>query len=156
MTESLRKEGSAYKHALVELGRWCQRVTSNNPNVRSAVYKKLHGSTWLKSPHLRKAAYSVIANNIHAIWIQVVDDFSIQREEYTSEDLLLCVFWVFFTNGRQDHASQLIRSILSEREFMEKLDVMDVQTFMLETVTRAIYILQNKPQSIVSIQIGKG
>jgi hypothetical protein len=92
MTESLRKQGSNFARALATLGGWCVGVTSNNPNVRSDKYKQMLDYMLGSSRHVRKAAKAVLADNIHGIWVQLVDDFSMQREEYTPENVVLCVF----------------------------------------------------------------
>lgn len=95
MTDSLRKQGTAYKRALATFGKWCARVASDNPHVRNDMYSRLYDCICAKPPPVRKAGKIALANNIHAIWMQLVDDFSMQREAYTPKDLELCVIWDF-------------------------------------------------------------
>jgi hypothetical protein len=89
MTDYLRSVGSTFARALSSLGVWCSGVTSENPNVRSDMYKQLVAQIRGISPHLRQAGESVLQANIHGMWIQLVDDFSMQREEYTPKDIIL-------------------------------------------------------------------
>jgi hypothetical protein len=89
MTDYLRSVGSTFARALSSLGVWCSGVTSENPNVRSDMYKQLVAQIRGISPHLRQARESVLQANIHGMWIQLVDDFSMQREECTPKDIIL-------------------------------------------------------------------
>lgn len=89
MTDYLRSVGSTFARALSSMGVWCSGVTSQNPNIRSDMYKHLVAQIRGISPHLRQAGESVLQTNIHGMWIQLVDDFSMQREEYTSKDIIL-------------------------------------------------------------------
>ena len=89
MTEDIRRAGSGFARVLSGLGMWCTGVTSENPNVRSDMYKQIVAQIRATSAHLRQAGESVLQANIHGIWVQLVDDFSIQREEYTSRDMIL-------------------------------------------------------------------
>ena len=61
----------------------------------------------------------------------------------------------FFVNGRKENAALLIGNIFGDKMFLERLDPMDVQTFLLETVTRACYYLQTKPPMNVGTHIDK-
>jgi hypothetical protein len=89
MTEDLRRTGSTFSRALSTLGTWCTGVTSNNPNIRSDMYKQLVAQIRGNSRHLRQAAESMLQGNVHGMWVQLVDDFSMQREEYTATDIIL-------------------------------------------------------------------
>jgi hypothetical protein len=89
MTEYLRRTGSAFSRALSALGVWCTGVTSDNPNIRSDMYKQLVSQIRGTSPHLRQAAESILQANVHGMWVQLVDDFSMKREEYTTKDIIL-------------------------------------------------------------------
>ena len=89
MTEDLRRTGSAFSRALSTLGVWCTGVTSDNPNIRSDMYKQLVAQIRGISPHLRQAAESILQANVHGMWVQLVDDFSIKREEHTAQDIIL-------------------------------------------------------------------
>ena len=91
MTEHLRRTGSAFSHALSALGILCTGVTSDNPNIRSDMYKQLVAQIRGISPHLRQAAESILQANVHGMWVQLVDDFSMQREQYTANDLILYI-----------------------------------------------------------------
>jgi hypothetical protein len=89
MTEQVRKTGSTFSCALSTLGVWCAGVTSDNPNIRSDMYKQLVAQIRGTSPHLRQAAESILQANVHGIWVQLVDDFGMQRREYTATNLIL-------------------------------------------------------------------
>ena len=89
MTEYVRRTGSAFSRALSALGVWCTGVTSDNPNIRSDMYKQLVSQIRGTSPHLRQAAESILQANVHGMWVQLVDDFSMKREEYTTKDIIL-------------------------------------------------------------------
>jgi len=68
---------------------WCCGVTSDNPNVRSDMYKQLVAEIRGMSSQLRRVGESVLQANIRGMWIQLVDDFSMQREECTPKDIIL-------------------------------------------------------------------
>jgi hypothetical protein len=91
MTEYLRRAGSSFARALAALGTYCSGVTSANPNVRSDMYKQLVAQIRGTSPHMRQAGESVLCANVHGMWLQLVEDFSMQREEYTPENIVLYV-----------------------------------------------------------------
>lgn len=150
MTDYLRSVGSSFARALAALGVWCTGVTSENPNVRSDMYKQLVAQIRGTSPHLRHAGESILQTNVHGMWMQLVDDFSMQREEYTPKDIILYVPYFVGVNGRYENAAQLIGIVLSNHRFLERLDVVDLQTFILETVTRVDHHLQNKSSLQVS------
>jgi hypothetical protein len=92
MAGYLRSVGGTFARALSALGVWCTGVTSDNPNIRSDMYKQLVAQVRGISPHLRQAGESVLQANIHGMWVQLVDDFSINREEYTPSDMILYSF----------------------------------------------------------------
>ena len=89
MSGYLRIAGSAFARALGALGAWCTGVTSSNPNIRSDMYKQLVAQIRGTSPHLRRAGESVLQANVHGMWMQLVDDFTIHREEYSQNDIAL-------------------------------------------------------------------
>lgn len=89
MTECFRRAGSAFARVLSALGAWCSGVTSDNPNIRSDMYKQLVAQIRGTSPYLRQAGESVLQNNVHGMWLQLVDDFGMKREHYTTKDLIL-------------------------------------------------------------------
>jgi hypothetical protein len=89
MTAYIRRAGTSFARALSALGTWCAGVTSENPNVRSDMYKQLVAQIRGVSPHLRQAGESVLCANAHGMWVQLVEDFSIQREQYTPQDIEL-------------------------------------------------------------------
>jgi hypothetical protein len=89
MTDYLRRAGSSFARALSALGTWCTGVTSDNPNIRSDMYRQLVAQIRGFSPHLRQAGETLLQGNVQGMWFQLVDDFSMQREEYASKDILL-------------------------------------------------------------------
>ena len=93
MTEYLRRAGSTFSRALSALGVWCTGVTSENANIRSDMYKQLVAQIRGTSPHLRHAAESILQAHVHGMWVQLVDDFSMQREEYSPQDMILYVLF---------------------------------------------------------------
>ena len=93
MTEYLRRAGSTFSRALSTLGVWCTGVTSENANIRSDMYKQLVAQIRGTSPHLRQAAESILQAHVHGMWVQLVDDFSMQREEYTPKDMIMYVLF---------------------------------------------------------------
>lgn len=100
MTDYLRRAGSAFARALAALGTYCSGVTSDNPNVRSDMYKQLVAQIRGASPPMRQAGESVLCSNVHGMWLQLVEDFSIQREEYTPENIVLYVLCItLLTSG---------------------------------------------------------
>jgi hypothetical protein len=100
MTDYLRRAGSSFARALAALGTYCSGVTSDNPNVRSDMYKQLVAQIRGASPHMRQAGESVLCSNVHGMWLQLVEDFSIQREEYTPENIALYVLCItLLTSG---------------------------------------------------------
>ena len=145
MTDYLRRAGSSFARALSALGTWCSGITSENPNIRSDMYKQLVAQIRGTSPHLRQAAESVLQNNVHGMWFQLVDDFSMQREEYTERDIVLYnTFILFILTQRFENSAQVIGIILSNHRFLEKLDVLDIQTLILEILIRVDQHLENR------------
>ena len=89
MAKYLREAGNQFARALSLFGEWCTGVTSTNPNVRSDMYKQLVAQTRSTSPHLKHAAEAVLAQSINGMWLQLVDDFTIQRLNYTESNIVL-------------------------------------------------------------------
>jgi hypothetical protein len=89
MTGYIRRAGGEFARALAALGTWCSGVTSPKANVRSDMYRQLVAQIRGTSAHLRHAGESVLQANIHGMWVQLVDDFSIQREDFTPADQIL-------------------------------------------------------------------
>ena len=89
MSGYLRKAGTTFARALNALGAWCTGVTSTNPNVRSDHYKQIVAQIRGSSPLLKEAAESALYQNVHGLWVQLVEDFSIRREEYVPRDNVL-------------------------------------------------------------------
>jgi len=91
MSKYLREAGTQFAKALALFGKWCTGVTSTNPNVRSDMYKQLVAQTRSTSPHLKYAVEGILLQSINGMWIQLVDDFSIQRVKYTDDNIVLYV-----------------------------------------------------------------
>jgi hypothetical protein len=89
MSGYLRTAGSAFARALAALGAWCTGVTSENPNVRGDHYKQIVAQIRGSSTHLKEAAEAALYQNVHGLWMQLVEDFSMRRQEYASADNLL-------------------------------------------------------------------
>jgi hypothetical protein len=89
MNEYLRTAGTTFARGLAQLGKWCSGVTSANPNVRSDMYKQLLAQLRSTSRPLRHATESVLQANLPAMWVQLLEDFSIYRYEYTKKDIIL-------------------------------------------------------------------
>ena len=89
MTSYFKRAGTTFAKALASLGTWASGVVSTNPNVRSDMYKEIVAQIRGMSPHLRAAGESVLCANITGMWLQLVEDFSMQREEYTPQELEL-------------------------------------------------------------------
>jgi hypothetical protein len=154
MAQYLRRAGSGFARALAALGAWCSGVTSDNANIRSDMYKQLVTQIRGTSTHFRRAGETILQDHVHGMWVQLVDDFSIQREECTPNDTILYTFHADVGNSRYENAAQLIGVILSNPRFLEKLDILDVQTLILETVTRVNHHLQNKLPLDVPLSFG--
>lgn len=58
--------------------------------------------------------------------------------------ILYCIFIFDRFDGRYENAAQLIGIVLSNHRFLERLDVLDVQTFILEIVARVDHHLHNQ------------
>jgi len=91
MSNYLREAGTQFAKALALFGKWCTGVTSTNPNVRSDMYKQLVAQTRSTSPHLKNVVDGILLQSINGMWIQLVDDFSIQRVKYTDDNIVLYV-----------------------------------------------------------------
>jgi hypothetical protein len=89
MNDYLRTVGTTLARGLAQFGKWCSGVTSANPNVRSDMYKQLLAHLRSTSQPLRHATESVLQANIPAMWVQLLEDFSICRYEYTKKDVIL-------------------------------------------------------------------
>ena len=89
MSGYLRKAGNTFARALSALGAWCTAVTSENPNVRSDMYKQIVAQIRGSSPHLKQAGEAVLCENVHGMWMQLIEDFSMQREEFMPRDNVL-------------------------------------------------------------------
>lgn len=89
MNDYLRTSGSTFARGLAAFGKWCSGVTSTNPNIRSDMYKQLIAQLRSTSQPLRHATESVLQANIPAMWVQLLEDFSIHRYEYTKKDVVL-------------------------------------------------------------------
>jgi hypothetical protein len=89
MTDYFKRAGSTFARALASLGTWASGVTSSNPNVRSDMYREIVARIRGTSAHLRHAGESVLYSNILGMWGQLVEDFSMQREDYTPGDIEL-------------------------------------------------------------------
>jgi hypothetical protein len=89
MTEYLRSVGKAFGQALHAFGVWCTGVTSKNPNVRCDMYKQLIAQIRGSSLQMQMAAWTVLQNHVHGIWVQLLDDFSMLREEYSENEFHL-------------------------------------------------------------------
>jgi len=89
MNDYVRTAGSTFARGLAAFGKWCSGVTSANPNVRSDMYKQLLAQLRNTSQPLRHATESVLQANLPAMWVQVLEDFSIHRYEYTKQDIIL-------------------------------------------------------------------
>jgi hypothetical protein len=125
MSEYFKRAGTTFARALASLGTWASGVTSQNPNVRSDMYKHLVDQIRSSSPPLRQAGESVLYQHIAGLWTRLVEDFSVQREEWSTGDLVL-----------YKHAAQVIGIILTNHRYLEKLEILDVQILMLEIVGR--------------------
>ena len=125
MSEYFKRAGTTFARALASLGTWASGVTSHNPNVRSDMYKHLVAQIRGGSAHLRHAGESVLYQHIAGLWIRLVEDFSVQREEWSIGDLVL-----------YNHAAQVIGIILTNHRFLEKVEVLDVQSLVLEILGR--------------------
>jgi hypothetical protein len=125
MSEYFKRAGTTFARALASLGTWASGVTSHNPNVRSDMYKHLIAQIRGTSAPLRHAGESVLYQHIAGLWIRLVEDFSVQREEWSIGDLVL-----------YNHAAQVIGIILTNHRFLEKLEVLDVQSLVLEVLGR--------------------
>ena len=145
MTAYIRRAGTSFAKALSALGTWCAGVTSENPNVRSDMYKQLVAQIRGVSPHLRQAGESVLCQNVHGMWVQLVEDFAIRREQYTPQDVELYVSrHCIWADNRFENAAQVIGIIFSNHRFLERLDVLDVQTLVLEIITRVDLHIDSK------------
>jgi len=89
MTQYLRRTGEAFGRALHALGVWCTGVTSKNPNVRCDMYKQLIAQIRGDSVQMQWAATTILQNHVHGFWLSLVDDFAMQREEYSQEHIIL-------------------------------------------------------------------
>ena len=89
MTQYLRRTGEAFGRALHALGVWCTGVTSKNPNVRCDMYKQLIAQIRADSAQMQWAATTVLQNHVHGFWFNLVDDFAMQREEYSQKHIIL-------------------------------------------------------------------
>ena len=89
MSGYLRKAGSTFARALSALGAWCTGVTSENPNVRNDHYKQIIAHIRGSSLPLKHAAEAALYQNVHGLWMQLVEDFSIRRDNYATSDQIL-------------------------------------------------------------------
>ena len=138
MTHYLRRTGEAFGRALHALGVWCTGVTSKNPNVRCDMYKQLIAQIRADSAQMQWAATTVLQDHVHGFWFNLVDDFSMQREEYSQKDIILYKMpsRKISSKYRAENAAQLMGIILSNHKCLEKLNVYDVQTFILQVLSR--------------------
>jgi hypothetical protein len=93
MSEYFKRAGTTFARALAAFGTWASGVVSVNPNVRSDMYKQIVAQIRGTSAHLRPAGESVLHQNIAGMWLQLVEDFSMQREEYSPANIELYVFY---------------------------------------------------------------
>jgi hypothetical protein len=89
MADYIRRAGTEFGRALAAVGRWCVGVTSPKASVRSDMYGQLVAQIRGPSPHLREAGKCVLQTNVHGIWLQLVEDFGMEREEVTIDDHIL-------------------------------------------------------------------
>jgi len=89
MDQYVKQAKVSFTCALSALGTWCTGVTSTDKNVRSEMYEKMVKSIRGHSSFVRFGAQAILECGVHGMWWQLVEDFSIEREEYTTEEISL-------------------------------------------------------------------